>query len=161
MSEIEREFIPSLREGIDVVKMIFFKQMKEHLQKKFSDEESSYSGMLTGAILNQLFLTPNTQEKFVRFVADNNSIIEQELHNISSQFKELCPLLTDTLRMHFLCSHQEGLDDTNGELLKKAKQYGILIEEREVPLPKGFMEFVYRVGKGYGLIIEQNPFYSS
>jgi hypothetical protein len=40
----------------------------------------------------------------------------------------------------------------NEEILARAREYGILIEERDVPLPKGFMELVYRVGKSYGLV---------
>jgi len=34
----DRKLIPSLREGIDVVRMIFFKNLKDYLQKKFPED---------------------------------------------------------------------------------------------------------------------------
>lgn len=152
---IDRKLIPSLREGIDVVKMIFFKNLKESLMKKFPEEGDVYAGMLAGAIMNDLFGSPNPQEKFRLFAEDNSQRIRQELENVSTEFTDLCILLTDALRMHFLCNHQEGIEDNNEEILKKARDYGILIEARDVPLPKGFMQLVYRVGKANGLIVEQ------
>ena len=137
-----------------MVKMIFFKELKEHLAKKYP-EEVSYSGMLAGAMMNQLFGTPNTQEKFALFAEENRDRIETELGEVSTQFKDLCILLTDALRVHFLCNEQEGIGENNEEVLRKAKEYGILIEERDVPLPKGFMELVYKVGKAHGLVVAQ------
>ena len=59
------------------------------------------------------------------------------------------------LRIHFLCNYQEGVDDDRATVLARARDLGVLIEERDVPLPKGFMELVYRVGKAHGLIQEQ------
>jgi hypothetical protein len=152
---IDRKLIPTIREGIDVVRMIFFKNLKNYLQKKFPDDGDVYAGMLAGAIMNDLFGTPNPQEKFRIFAEDNSNRIREELENVPRQFKDLCILLTDALRMHFLCNHQEGIEGTGEEFLKKARDYGILLESRDVPLPKGFMELVYRVGKANGLIVEQ------
>ncbi|MCB2181183.1 MAG: hypothetical protein KQH63_04045 [Desulfobulbaceae bacterium] len=154
-SEIERKFIPTLREGVDMVKMIFFKDLKNYLQNKFEEEEPVYCGMLAAAVMNELFGTPNPDEKFKSFAHDNSERIRQELANVAHEFKDLCILLTDALRIHFLCNHQEGIEDNNEAILKKAKEYGILIEERDVPLPKGFMELIYTVGKAHGLIVEQ------
>jgi hypothetical protein len=56
--DIDRKLIPSLREGIDVVKMIFFKNLKEYLMKKFPEEGDVYAGMLAGAMMNDLFSVP-------------------------------------------------------------------------------------------------------
>lgn len=153
--DVDRKLIPSLREGIDVVKMIFFKKLKAYLLKKFPEEGDAYAGMLAGAMMNDLFGSPNPQEKFRIFAEENSKRIRQELENVSREFKDLCILLTDALRMHFLCNHQEGIEGNNEEILKKARTYGILIESRDVPLPKGFMELVYRVGKANGLVCEQ------
>jgi len=111
--------------------------------------------MLAGAMMNDLFCTPNPQEKFRIFAEENDNRIRQELENVPRELENLCILLTDALRMHFLCNHQEGIEGNNEEFLKKARDYGILIESRDVPLPKGFMELVYRVGKANGLIVEQ------
>lgn len=152
---VKREFIPSLREGVDVVRMIFFKELKTYLGDKYSHEEESYAGLLAAAMMNELFGTPNTQERFARFHEANREVVEEELGNVASRFEPLKILLTDALRMHFLCNEQEQINDSSMAILEKAKAYGILIEERDVPLPKGFMELVYTVGKAHGLIIEQ------
>lgn len=155
VEKIDRKFIPSLREGIDVVKMIFFRNLKKYLIKKFPEKGDVCAGMLAGAMMNELFGSPNPQEKFMTFAAENSELIKQELNNVSREFSELCILLTDALRMDFLCNHQEGIGENNEEILKKARDYGILIESRDLPLPKGFMELVYRVGKANGLVIPQ------
>ncbi|MEW6520703.1 MAG: hypothetical protein AB1461_14960 [Thermodesulfobacteriota bacterium] len=152
---VDRKLIPALREGIDVVRMIFFRNLKGHLRRKYPDQGEAYAGMLAGAMMNDLFATPNPQEQFRAFAEENSGRIRQELANIPGEFADMCILLTDALRMHFLCNHQEGVADNSEEFLKKAKDYGILIESREVPLPKGFMELVYRVGKAHGLLVEQ------
>lgn len=150
--EIERNFIPSLREGVDLVKMILFKTMKEYLAGKYDKQPSRYCSMLAGAIMNKLFNSHNPDEQFVLFVEENKEFIGEELHGLAQKFPDLRILLTDALRVHFLCNHQEGLEEGNEAMLARAKEYGILIEERDVPLPKGFMELVHRVGRANGLV---------
>ena len=154
-SKIDRKFIPSLREGVDMVKMIFFKDLKNYLQDKFKEKEPAYYGMLAGAMMNELFGNPNLDEKFKSFAHENSERIRQELRNVTHEFNDLCVLLTDALRIHVLCNHQEQIEDNNEKILVIAKEYGILIEDRDVPLPKGFMELINTIGKARGLIGEQ------
>ncbi len=156
MAEIERKFIPSLREGVEVVKMIFFKRLKDYLVEKYPGEEGLYCGMLAGAIINELFGIENNEKKVVDFVQDNRKRISSEFSGLGEQFADLRILLTDALRIHFLCNHQEGLVEGNEEILSRARECGILLVERDVALPKGFMELVYQVGKSYGLLIAQD-----
>ena len=153
--QVDRKFIPSLREGIDVVKMVFFQDLKQKFAQKFPEQGSAYPAMLAGAVMNELFATPNPEERFQVFAEMNRARIVDELIKVAEEFPELCLLLTDALRMHFLCNHQEGIADNNEEILKKAKAYGILLDERDVPLPKGFMTLVYKVGRARGIIAEQ------
>ena len=156
MSEnLKREFIPSLREGVDIIRMIFFKNMKECLVKKYSAEDKAYPGMLAGAIMNELFGTQNPDKSFSAFAEVNKERIQQELELAGDRFPDLRIPLTDALRIHFLCNYQEGIDDDNEQILKNARDYGILIEERDVPFPKGFMELVHRIGVSYGLLNPQ------
>lgn len=152
---VKREFIPSLREGVDIVRMIFFKKMKEYLSEKYQDKDKSYPAMLAGAIINELFGTPNSAENFSDFAAVNNETIQQELFIVGEQFPDIRIPLTDALRIHFLCNYQQGIGDNSEEILKKARDYGILMEERDVPLPKGFMELIHRIGGSYGLLNSQ------
>lgn len=155
MAEIERKFIPSLREGVEIVKMIFFKRLKDYLTAKYPGEENIYYGMLAGAIINELFGIENSEAKFVDFALVNRDRISNEFGRLGKQFADLRILLTDALRIHFLCNHQEGLVEGNEEILAGARDCGILLTERDVPLPKGFMQLVYQVGKSYGLVVPQ------
>ncbi len=155
MAEIERKFIPSLREGVEVVKMIFFKRLRDYFMEKYPGREKLYYGMLAGAIINELFGIENTEKKITDFVQLNREEISTEFAMLGKQFADLRILLTDALRIHFLCNHQEGQVEGNEEILTRARDCGVLLVERDVPLPKGFMELVYQVGKSYGLIIAQ------
>ncbi|MFZ5759193.1 MAG: hypothetical protein ACOY32_06135 [Thermodesulfobacteriota bacterium] len=148
-----RKFIPSLREGIDVVKMIFFQELKQSFTRQYPEEGAGYPGMLAAAVMNELFGTPNPGEKFVRFAGDNRQRIVDELHNVGQKFPDLRILLTDALRMHFLCNHQEGIQEGNEQILRRAEEYGVLLTARTVPLPRGFMEMVHRVGRVKGIIV--------
>ncbi|MFZ5766960.1 MAG: hypothetical protein ACOY4H_15390 [Thermodesulfobacteriota bacterium] len=148
-----RKFIPSLREGIDVVKMILFQELKQSFAGRYPEEGAGYPRMLAAAVMNELFGTPNPGEKFVRFAGDNRRRIVDELHAIGQKFPDLRILLTDALRMHFLCNHQEGIREGNEQILRRAEEYGILLSERAVPLPRGFMELVHRVGRTKGIIV--------
>ncbi len=155
-NQMDREFIQALREGVDVVRMIFFVRMRDHLLENFPEQSRKFSQMLAGAILNELFGTQNPDRLFADFASENAALIDRELKNVPKNFEDLVIPLTDALRMHFLCNHQENMPDYSLSVLAKAKDYGILLEERNAPLPKGFMELVYRVGKAYGLVVEQH-----
>ncbi len=150
--EIDREFIPSLREGVDVIRMVFFKKMRDFLITKYPGQEKRVYGIIAGAVINQLFGTPNPDAQIQQFVQENDAVISAELQELSMNFADFRIPLTDALRIHYLCNFKEELDDAAATVLAKAKELGVLIEERDVPLPKGFMELVYRIGKAHGLL---------
>ena len=154
-TKIEREFIPSLREGVDMVRMIFFKRMREYMAEKYADEEPATIGMLAAAVMNELFGTPNPEPRFARFREENEERIQAELNDVANQCPELRIPLTDALRIHFLCNVQEGIEDEEATVLARAKELGILMAERDVPLPKGFMNLVHRLGQAHGFIRKQ------
>ena len=150
MSEIENRLVPVLRDGVNLVKMVFFKELKIYLSEKYPDLETVEIGKLSGAILNQVFGTPNTAEPFATFARDNRELIDSELGEVAGQFDKLRIPLTDALRIQFLCDSQEGFE--NEQVLKDAQDLGILIVDRDVPLPKNFMNLVRKIGQAYGLI---------
>ncbi len=152
---MDRKFVQALREGVDVVRMIFFVRMRDHLLASYPEKDRKFSQMLAGAILNELFGTENPEKIFSDFAENNAGLIQRELKAVPENFEDLLIPLTDALRMHFLCNHYEGLPDYSLGVLARARDYGILLEDRSVPLPKGFMELVYRVGKAYGLVVPQ------
>ncbi len=153
--QVEREFIPALREGVEIVKMIFFMKVREKAEAYYPAEDRGYFGMLAGAVVNDFFGTPNPEQRFRDFAEQNRERIDRMLADVPVHMESLCIPLTDALRVQFLCDHQEGLEDGSGEVLKKAKQRGILLEERGVPLPRQFMNLVYHIGKSYGLVKDQ------
>jgi len=55
------------------------------------------------------------------------------------------------LRVQTLCDSHEGLDDT--DVLEAADKIGILLKDRDIPLPSVFMTFVRGLGEQYQLVI--------
>ena len=146
--------IPVLREGICVVQMVLFKELRSLLTRKHPDRDSSSIAMLTGAITNELFGTLNQEERFQNFRGQNRADIEQELLGLVHELPSLAAPLTDALRMLALCDLQEEKDSGNNtRLLTQAANIGLLIPERELPLPSTFMIMARNLGDAHHLII--------
>ncbi|MEN8142894.1 MAG: hypothetical protein ABFQ82_04780 [Thermodesulfobacteriota bacterium] len=151
----ENKLIPVMREGVEVIKMIFFKKLGDVLAEKQPEREAKSRAMLTGAIVNTIFATPNTQEPFASFNEENRELIAREVGNVAAQLEEMQIPLTDALRMQALCDKMEELDDS--KVLQLARDNGILIEERDMPMPNSFIDLVRRMGKAFGLLIPPLP----
>ena len=143
------QLVQSLREAVGLVQMILFKEVRTNLAKENSDQ--SKHSMLAGSIINEVFGTPNSEPRFEAFRKDNWGIIEQELLSLHENHPFLCRHITDALRIQTLCDSQEGEDSSL--TLIKAKEYGYLLEEREVPLPSTFMSIIRELGKEHKLIV--------
>jgi hypothetical protein len=148
----ESKLIPIMREGVEMIRMIFFKQLKEYLLANNPDGDIAYCGRLAGSVINALFGTDNPAEPFASFVQNNRDRIEQELKNIPTTFEEMRIPLSDGLRVQFLCDSMEGIDSS--AILVRADELDILLHDRPVPLPKNFLELVRRLGKSHNLLIE-------
>jgi hypothetical protein len=151
-AELESKLIPIMREGVDVIRMIFFKQVKEYLLANNPAGDIAYCGRLAGSIINALFGTENPTEPFASFAQANRDRIDRELENIPLAFEEMRIPLSDSLRVQFLCDSMEGIDSS--AILVQADELGILLHDRPVPLPKNFLELVRRLGKSHNLLIE-------
>lgn len=149
--EKQSQLISSLREGIAVIQMILFKEVKKSLIKKHPLKESAFLSMLAGSITNEIFASHNMEEKFILFRKENRAEIEQELLSLRVDNPKLCATITDALRIQTLCDNQEG--NNSPDILVRAKELGILVEEREVPLPSTFMTGVRLLGEEHNLII--------
>lgn len=141
----------ALREGIGLVQMVLFKEMRAKLADKNPDCDKVHLSMLAGSITNEIFGARNMEEKFARFRTENLGDIEQELLSLREDHPEICQHLTDALRIQTLCDHQDGID--SGSTLVRAKEYGFLLEDRDIPLPSSFMTTVRDLGKQHSLII--------
>lgn len=143
--------IPIMREGVEIIKMIFFKQLKEYLLANRPERDQAYCGRLAGGVVNRLFGTENPAEPFASFAAANAAHIEREMNNIPQAFAEMCPPLTEALRVQFLCDSMEGIDSS--PILVQADEVGILLHDRPVPLPRHFLDLVRRLGSGFNLLV--------
>ena len=147
----ESRLVPILREGVAVIQMILFKELKGVVARKHPALGGSDQTMLAGAIINELFDSHNREEKFQLFYVKHKGIIEQELLSLREEVPQLMTPLTDALRVQTLYDNQEGTD--SGDLLKLADRLGILPPDRELPLPSTFMESVRKLGSEHNLII--------
>jgi len=149
--EKKSQLVSSLREGVAVIQMVLFKELRTRLTEKKPNLDKTKLAMLAGSITNEVFGTRNPEEKFVRFCRENWGEIEQELLSLKTDLAALLPYLTDALRIQTLCDNQEG-GDSSATLLR-AKELEFLIEERDIPLPSSFMTSVRELGKEHNLLI--------
>ena len=152
--EVESRLVPALREGIDVVKMIFFKKLKEMISAEYPDQAAN-AAKLSGAVINELFGTPNSEASFVAFCEENREPIESIIQKIPENMEEMRIPLTDALRTAVLCDRQEETD--NSPVLARAKDLGVLLIEREMPMPHRFIELVRRLGSAYNILTPPMP----
>jgi hypothetical protein len=147
----QSKLVAVLREGVAVVQMVFFKELKTHIEKNYPQVDEARRSMLTGAITNELFGTPNPDPKFKQFCQENKAVIEQEMLGLAANLPELRRYITDALRVQVLCDNHEGKD--SAEILTYADKLGILLRERDIPLPSTFMTLVRGLGELHQLII--------
>ena len=153
--DFESKVIPILREGVEVVKMISFKKLKEALAKKHPDQEAAFLAKIAGALINTIFGAPAYEEPFAVFARSHANLIAHEQAKVGAMLEELRIPLTDALRIQSLCDHQEGRDST--ATLQQAQELGILLAERDLPLPHSFIELVRRLGAAFGLLLPPLP----
>ncbi len=148
--KIEGKLVPTLRQGIDIIKMVLFRELMPHLEKQYPTMALDDINRLTGAVVNTLFGIENMDKTITGFIRDNKSIIKTEVAGIASNFDHLQIPLTDALRIQYLCDSQEGIDSET--VLERAREANILIEDRDVPLPGAFMSLVRSFGVAYKIL---------
>lgn len=146
----EPALVPILREGVDVVKLIFFRRLKEHLSGQYPHRDSDYIRKLAASVINEVFGESNAQGPLASFSEQNKGIIQEQMDSLSIHMRDMQIPLTDALRIQFLCDHQEGRDSR--EVLEKARTLGLLLPEREVPLPAKFIHMVRKVGSSLKIL---------
>ena len=153
--EFDSKLLPILREAVDVVKMILFKELKDHFATAYP-EQAADAGRLSAGVLNDLFGVVNPDPAYAKFISRNRSLLDQVMADFPTRFENLLIPLTDTLRMQCLCDSREGLDECT-DFLARAKEQGLLLDQREMPLPNNFLELIRRLGAAYGLVLPASP----
>ncbi|MBN2283852.1 MAG: hypothetical protein JXO48_08170 [Deltaproteobacteria bacterium] len=151
MAERDSKLVPILRQGVAVVQMVFFKRLKDHLGDHYPGREAAFIHMLAGAIINDIFGTPNREEPFASFIIENRDIVGESLRRIPLELVDMMVPLTDALRVQVLCDGQEGIDSSS--ILVRANELKILLVPREIPLPARFIRMVRRLGNHYDIIL--------
>lgn len=147
---VESKLIPVLREGVDLVKMILFQRLKAHLAGVYPERDGSFINRMAGAIVNKVFGDVPTVEPFVTFAQENEAVIDRELKGLSTSLSDMLIPVTDALRIQFLCDYQEGVD--TAAVLSRANELGLLLGDREAPLPARFISMVRKLGSTLDLV---------
>ncbi|MDA8159491.1 MAG: hypothetical protein M0T76_02040 [Desulfobacteraceae bacterium] len=145
-----RRLIPVLREGVEVVRMILFQELREHLARQAPQREPRQLSILAGAVVNRVFGLANPEPFFEDFARENQELIDQATRSLGTELAHLNIPLTDALRIMALCDFQEGQDSSS--VLRQAQEWGLLLVERDLPLPHHFIDLTRRLGAAKGLI---------
>jgi len=148
--ETDNTLTPVLRQAVDVLKMILFKELKAKLTDRHADATADHVARLTGATLNALFGVVNVADAHATFVRDHQADIDQALSHLATDHADLRDALTDALRVQFLCDAEEGIDSEH--VLTQANALGLLVSDRETPLPKTFMHLARVLGVAHGIL---------
>ncbi len=141
----EKRLIPVMREGIHVIKMFLYKKIRPGLGERFAGRDRAFINKLTGAMINRLFGTLNEDEPFLTFNRENDALIQAELRLLASAYPELKIPVTDALRVQFICDNQEGIE--SAWILGQANELGLLMADRDFPLPDQFMTLARGLGE--------------
>ena len=116
----EPQIVPTLREGIDVIKMVLFRELKRVLAEKYPQKKSVYLNQLAGAVVNDLFGVSIVDEATDTFNRSHPEAVQQAGLLIAARLDHLRIPLTDALRIQYLCDSHEGIDSRS--VLQKAEK---------------------------------------
>lgn len=153
--EIEPGLVATLREGVEIIKAIIYKNMRDRQIERHPLQPMDFTVKLCGAMINELFGTPNPNPAFTAFRKEQEPRITAELHLFAASMPEMRIPLTDALRIQFFCDNHEGVD--SGEVLARADASNLLLKDREVPLPGSFMQLARRLGVAYEILTPEPP----
>lgn len=148
--------LPILQEGIEITKMVLYRKLRDFVAPRLPAQPTAFHGLLAGAVVNDLFgPPPGLPETAAAFMGKNSELIAQERQAFASELPEMKIVITDTLRIQTICDLLAGLPDPG--ILQKAESAGILLSEREMPLPHTFIDMARRLGKAHGLLTPPAP----
>ncbi|VBB42806.1 conserved hypothetical protein [uncultured Desulfatiglans sp.] len=152
--DIEPGLVATLRQGVEIIKAIVYKNLRNRQIERHPLQSVDFTVKLCGAMVNELFGTPNPDPSFTAFREEQKPRITAELHLFAATMPEMRIPLTDALRIQFLCDNHEGVD--SGEVLARADALNLLLRERELPLPGSFMQLARRLGVAYEILAPES-----
>ena len=143
--------LPILREGIEITKMVLYRKLQAFSGPRLPEQSPAFPGQLAAAVINDLFASPSElPEPVAAFMTSHRKLIDRERQAFTTEQPEMKIVLTDALRMQTICDLMAGLPEPG--LLQRAASAGILLSEREMPLPHTFIDMARRLGKANGLL---------
>ncbi len=146
----DNQLVPVLREGIDIVKIITYKTVKEYFNNHAKDIDSNICIKITGIIINIVFGTPNSNVEIKKIQRQYKDEIQDAIDQLPVILGDFCDVITDALRIQILCDGHNNIDST--PILEQAAKLKILRKERELPLPNKFVELVRELGGTHNLL---------
>ena len=156
MPETASRLLPILQEGVEVTKMVLYLKLKAFCAQRLPEQPPAFHTQLAGAVVNDLFTPPpDLPETIAAFMTANREMIDRERQAFLGESPEMKIVLTDSLRIQTICDLTAGLPEPG--LLQRAENAGILLSEREMPLPHTFIDMARRLGKANGLLTPPMP----
>jgi len=150
--EQDSRLLPILQEGVEIVKMVLYRQLQGFITERMMELEAAGQRQLAGAIINDLFAAPDElPEVTAAVIQAHREAIDRERTAFFTAHPEQKMVLTDGLRVQTLCDLSAGRPEPG--LLQRAEAAGLLLTDRELPLPHTFIDLVRRLGKAHGLIV--------
>ena len=146
----DNQLVPVLREGIDIVKIVTYKTIKDHFSNQYKNIALADRNKLSGIILNIIFGTPNTNDEIKEKQSQYQAEIQEVIDCLPKIIGDFCDTITDALRIQILCDGHNNIDST--PILKQAEQLKILRKDREMPLPNHFIALIRELGEKYSLL---------
>jgi len=147
----EAKLVPILREGIEIVKIILYKELRDHLRQRYQGQWSDEVIIqVTAAVVGEVFGGRPPDVPLACGSEGHRPAIDQTRAELATSLPHLRIPLTDALRTMALCDYQEGGD--RSPLLKQAQDDGLLLMDRDLPLPNQFIDLVRRLGTAMGIL---------
>ncbi len=126
-----------LREGVGVVEMVLYSCLRKRLSTEDSSRDSTEIALLAGAVTGEVFGSLNPEETFVQFRSRHHAEIEQLLLSLATTLPELCPHLTDALRVQVLwCANLARPSALSSPLLQSVRTRKKACGTDPLPLPQ-------------------------
>lgn len=148
--------LPILQEGVEIVKMVLYRQLQPFIARRRPELEPAGQRQLAGAVINDLFAAPHElPAATAALIQAHREDIDRERAAFFAAHPEQKLVLTDGLRVQTLCDLSAGHPEPG--LLQRAEAAGLLLTDRELPLPHTFIDLTRRLGKANGLLTPPAP----
>lgn len=134
----KKKLFEKMLTGVDTVKMGVYVRLKS---KFLREHDEDFSGLLAGAVINELFSNVPSNPQGNKFLDSNQELIKSELENLAGD-EEIRHTVTQAARVRSIVQTEENPREVEANVaaLEKLKDLGILISGGEIPTPEAFLQ---------------------